>query len=178
MGTPKAELMLGGRPILEHLLDRACWDAGPTMLVLAPGQALPRGSDRFDRIARDDQPGQGPLRGVLTALHHATTPHVVITTVDMPMIAHEHLEWLADQLDAHPAAHGVFISRDELEPFPSAYRTSASDPIASQLEANRRAVHAMSRLSGFVTVAAPISWTDETWTNLNTPEDVQRFELR
>jgi molybdopterin-guanine dinucleotide biosynthesis protein A len=148
------------------------------MLVLAPHQPLPRGSDRCDRVVRDDEPGQGPLRGILTALRNATTSLLIVATVDMPMIAHDHLAWLADQLAARPDALGVFLTRDEIEPFPSAYRTTASAAIASQLEANRRAVRALTKLPGFVTLPVPANWPDETWTNLNKPEDLARFNDR
>src|SRR5690349_20303809 len=93
MGKPKGALVIHGQPILEYLLDRFDWP-GPTMLVTAPGREHPPGHEKFSREVVDPVFGAGPVRGILTALEHATTSIVVITTVDMPSIERTHLEWL------------------------------------------------------------------------------------
>src|SRR3954467_7419583 len=89
MGGPKAWLEVGGRPILEHLLDRFAWP-GPTLLVTAPGLERPPGHERFTIEATDSVPGGGPLQGILTALRALRAPlpsrSVVVTTVDMPRV--------------------------------------------------------------------------------------------
>src|SRR5436190_1357328 len=85
MGRPKGMLEINGRPILAYLLDRIDWP-GPTMLVTAPGRENPPGAERFDSEVSDDVEGEGPLRGVYTAITHATTPVVVVIGVDMPLV--------------------------------------------------------------------------------------------
>src|SRR5688572_13975666 len=92
MGRPKALLEVGGKPILEFLLDRLDWP-GPTLLVTAPGRRRPPGAARFDREAVDEVADEGPLRGVYTALTHATTPALVVIAVDMPAVERADLEW-------------------------------------------------------------------------------------
>src|SRR4051794_29684613 len=72
MGGPKSNLTLHGRPILDYLLDRFSWP-GPTLLITSPGREHPPGHTRFSAEAVDPVPDQGPLRGILTALQHATT---------------------------------------------------------------------------------------------------------
>src|SRR3954453_21857241 len=88
MGGPKASLQIQGHPILRYLAEQFAW-RGRTMLVLAPDTDCPPASDRFDLVFFDPIAGVGPLRGVLTALEHATSDIVVIPTVDMPGIQHE-----------------------------------------------------------------------------------------
>src|SRR2546430_17661938 len=68
MGKPKAWLEFNGKPILEHLLDRWRWP-GETILITSPSRENPPGSLRFNREIIDAVPDQGPLRGMLTALH-------------------------------------------------------------------------------------------------------------
>src|SRR5688572_12817975 len=85
MGRPKAELLVRGRPILAHVLQQLEWK-GPTMLVTSPAHRSPSGCELFDREVVDPVAGQGPLRGVLTALQHVTTSIAIISTVDMPCI--------------------------------------------------------------------------------------------
>src|SRR6195952_3674281 len=85
MGEPKAALRVGGKPILQYLIERFAWP-GPTLLVTAPGRERPPGWERFDREVPDPVAGAGPLRGVMTALEAIKTPFVAVVTVDMPGI--------------------------------------------------------------------------------------------
>src|SRR5438552_17571218 len=67
MGKPKALLEINGRPILAYLLEQFAWP-GPTLLVTAPGREKPPGHELFSREVVDPVAGEGPLRGILTAL--------------------------------------------------------------------------------------------------------------
>lgn len=176
MGFPKGELRLGSRPVLHVLLERFVWP-GPTLLVAAPGREHPTGWDRFTREVVDPSPGQGPLRGVLTALESAATPVVVVTAVDMPRVAHEHLAWVARAIEGRPHALGVIPRRqDQVQPFPSAFRTGAAPVLARLLEMNRRSLYRLTEDPAFVAVDAPPEWGDEVWTNLNSPADVEALD--
>src|SRR5437879_5099730 len=97
MGRPKGLLKFGGRPILEFLLERWNWP-GPTLLVTGPGKQHPPGFERFTREVIDAVGGQGPLRGVLTALEATTTDVVIVTTCDMPLVGIEQLRWFAAEI--------------------------------------------------------------------------------
>jgi len=172
MGMPKAELRIGGRPILEHLLDRVAWD-GPRILVTAPGRERPTGHELFDREVIDPVAGQGPLRGVLTALEHAATDVVVVATVDMPGVGNAQLRWLVEALWRRPDLLGVMARRGEdVEPFPCAVRRVAQAAIARELAEKRLSVRRLCERSGFLTLHAPDEWGEEVWRNLNFPDDL------
>lgn len=182
MGQPKAELRINGQLILPYLLDRFRWP-GPTLLVTAPGRTAPPGADRFDAEATDPIAGLGPLRGVLTALEQLTTKSVLITTVDMPALEHEHLGWYVEQLAAKPEAIGLMAQRTlgdekQIEPFPSAFRREAASLVQSQLDVGRRSVYRLSSEPGVLCIPAPAGWPDDVWTNLNVPADVESFHQR
>lgn len=179
MGRPKAWLDVGGRPILDCLADCLAWP-GPTLLVTAPGREHPPGAERFDAEACDPAAGLGPLRGLLTALEHGTTPLLVAATVDMPFVRIDHLAWLAAALARHPEANGILTSRTgsggvHVEPFPCALRSQAKGAIAAHLAGGRRAVHSLLARDGFAALAAPADWDETVWTNLNTPADWEAF---
>src|SRR3954453_11465685 len=110
MGRPKAELLIHGKQILQHLLEQMAWD-GPTLLVTAPGREHPPGWERFDREVVDPVAGLGPLRGVLTALEQAATAIIVLTTVDMPAIPISQLDLTIDHLRSHGDSLGVMTRR-------------------------------------------------------------------
>ena len=180
MGGPKGVLALDGRPILERLLDRLDWP-GPTLLVTAPGREHPPGWRRFTNEVTDPVAGQGPLRGILTALQNASTDEVVVLPVDMPNIATAPLAWLAARLRENPIAAAVMIERRRpasrrIEPLPAAFRATAAETIVrARLRDRQLALHLLADNSEIVVVPAPSDWTEDFWTNLNTPSDLTTY---
>ena len=177
MGRPKAWLELGGQPILLHLLDRLAWP-GPTLLVTAPGFEHPPGRHRFTAEAVDPVPGQGPLRGLLTALEHCGTETLLVTPVDMPLVGSPQLRWLASALHQRPELAAVLSVRrdatgEQIEPFPCALRRDRAKPaVAGHLAGGRRSVLSLLSRADFAAVPAPADWEGKVWTNLNHPSDL------
>ena len=162
MGRPKAELIIDNRPILAFLLDQLQW-SGPTLLVTAPGREHPPAHERFDREVTDPISGQGPLRGILTALEHATTPSLIVATVDMPGVTPTQLRFLRERLSEMFDAEGIMLSHGgasggrAVEPFPSIFRKSAAPLIAARIEAKQLSVHSLLNDPSFIAVDA-ICW--------------------
>ncbi|GAC1666348.1 MAG: hypothetical protein NVS9B4_22030 [Candidatus Acidiferrum sp.] len=180
MGLPKARLRLEQQPILEWLLRKISWP-GPTLLVTVPALAHPPGSGAFDAEVSDPLDGLGPLRGILTAVQHSSTPMVAVVTVDMPCVRTAILAFLVKALAARSETKGVMCraaiqAGRVIEPFPSAFRRSAQEPIAVNLAANQRSVQALALLPGFLALESPPDWPADIWTNLNTPAEFAAFE--
>ena len=97
-------------------------------------------------------------------------------------ISPELRDWLASQLKAHPEARGFMIARTlptgatQIEPFPSAFHENFASVAALRLRQKSRALHRLAEEPSVRTVAPPAYWPDETWTNLNTPEDLAALE--
>ncbi len=182
MGYAKGLLRLNGNPILDVLLDRLQWP-GPTLLVTAPGREGPTSSHRFTREVADPIAGQGPLRGVLTALEHSDTGLLIAVTVDMPGISRPNIDWLIKAFLSRPGLLGLMTARrngDEsiVEPFPSAYRAGAKLEIEAKLAIQKRSMHGLLDDARFGRVPAPAEWEQQgAWVNLNTPADIQDYEV-
>jgi molybdopterin-guanine dinucleotide biosynthesis protein A len=179
MGMPKSALKINGTPILRYLIERLAWP-GPSLLVSGPGNERPPGSGLFDREVTDPVAGEGPLRGMLTALQNASTDLVAMVSVDMPGIMRELLQHLVEVVrDDSSVLGGMFVRNIEglsrIEPFPCAVRLKASDAIARRLAAGHRAVHELIN-ERLITIAPPADWPETIWTNLNRPEDLEAFE--
>lgn len=180
MGMPKAKLCVGGTPILSWLLKRLNWP-GPKMLVTAPAIGAIPGASDFDYCVSDPMDGQGPLRGILTALQNLHGPMVAAITVDMPGIGSGNLCWLIDAIGQRPALAGMMCrvrshGQERIEPFPSVFRPAAIEPIRGRLDRGARSVHDLLNDPQFAAAAAPAEWPLETWINLNTPKEFAAFE--
>ncbi|MDB5296394.1 MAG: hypothetical protein JWO31_2377 [Phycisphaerales bacterium] len=181
MGAAKDRLVIAGKPVLVHLLDRLA-HAGPKLLVAAADHPSPVGHERFDRIAFDAVAGTGPLAGVVAALAAATTPRVYVLSVDMPNVGPEQLAWLRDSLAARGELTGLLCERagagadapPSVEPFPSIFRSSAASLLAAELAAGRRALHSLLDLPAFGAATVPSTWNGSVWLNLNRPDDLRR----
>ena len=179
MGVAKAWLRLRDQPILEHLRTRLEW-RGPTLLVTAPGREHPPACDLFTREVIDAVADEGPLRGLLTAVQNSTTDIIVAATCDMPLVRREQLLWLADRLESGPSALGMMFERDvenrrQVEPFPCAVRKAAGDVIERAIQSDQLSVHSLAKLPRFPTCNVPAEWAEESWLNLNRPEELERF---
>jgi molybdopterin-guanine dinucleotide biosynthesis protein A len=179
MGAPKAWLTIGGKPILAYLLDRWGW-SGPTLLVTSPARKHPPAWERFDCEVLDSVPDEGPLRGLLTALEAATTEIVIAVTCDMPRIEREQMLWLGERLIEQPRAQGLMLAHagaatNAIEPFPCALRKTATDILRQRLEGSDRSVYSLARSDDFSLSMIPADWPAVTWTNLNLPDDLDRF---
>ncbi len=173
MGGPKSDLTLEGRPILERLFDRLNWP-GPTILVTAPGREHPAGWQRFTREATDPIAGQGPMRGVLTALESASTDEVVVIPVDMPNVTSNRLAWLAGRLRETAEAAAIMLMRyGRTEPLPAAFRPVAAEHLLrAHLAEGRLALHSLTETPEVIVIPEPPDWPSDFWLNLNTPSDL------
>jgi molybdopterin-guanine dinucleotide biosynthesis protein A len=178
MGGPKAWLRIEGQSILAWLHAKLQWP-GPTMVVSSPATVNPPDADLFDRVVIDPVDDLGPLRGVLTAVEHAKAV-IVAMPIDMPFLEPLQLMWIAQELTARPGCRGIMCSRDrsghaQIEPFPSAFRPEAAEPIAQCLSENRRSLHGLCDLAGFRAIPAASNWPERIWTNLNNPQQLEAF---
>ncbi|HXE55610.1 MAG TPA: molybdenum cofactor guanylyltransferase [Tepidisphaeraceae bacterium] len=179
MGRAKGSLDLQGRPILSYLLERLAWP-GPKWLVTSPGRENPPGYEGFDRELVDPEAGVGPLRGILTALERVETPVLVVVPVDMPGLAIEQVREVVRQLALHASARGLMFRRrvggdSQIEPFPIGLRYEAASEIRERLRLKQRSVHRLLEDPSFVSVPAPEDWSEEVWTNLNEPQNLETF---
>lgn len=178
MGMPKAWLRIGDTPILAWLLDRVLWP-GPTMLVTAPAVPCPPAAELFDRHVIDPVGGQGPLRGILTALSHTNSLITAVLTVDMPVVERRHLAWLVGMLAASPSIQGAMCrvngGVERIEPFPSVFRAAAANMLSRRMAMGLWSVQDLCSEPLFVAMPQPADWTAELWTNLNRPEELAAF---
>jgi molybdenum cofactor guanylyltransferase len=177
MGTPKAWLEFDGRPLLAHLVERMLAVFPEAVIVSAPGQSLP---ETPAKVVHDENPGEGPVAGLVVGLREVTRPFAFVTSCDVPFLAPELARFLlvcaADVDVAVPEWEG------RLQPLQAVYRASVQPLLAQQLaEGRRRPVDLFDRVRTRVVREEELRAVDPeglSFLNMNTPEDYERAKER
>lgn len=172
MGADKALVMLGGRPLLSHVIDRFAPQVDRLWLS-ANGD--PARFARFGLPVLPDDVPMGPLSGVLAALRRAAeagATALVTVPVDSPFVPGDLVPRLC--LAAETAPHGMAMARagGRLHPVFALWPVAMAAPLAAFLASG-----AKPRLIDFAADAALADFPDDgSFDNLNTPQDLAAAE--
>lgn len=177
-GTPKGLLAVGGRRILDRVVEavQAVTAAPPLLIANAAGAA----SWRPDlETIPDTRPGFGTLGGIYTAVTAGTGP-VLCVAWDMPFVSEGLLRAVLALAGHYDAVLPESSGRRGLEPLCAVYGPACAAAIAGRLESgDLRAIsfHADVRV-GIVPLARVREFgdPDELFFNVNTPDDLVRAE--
>lgn len=141
MGTDKALIEVGGRPLAARVVD-ALVRAGVTPVVCVGGDLDALREAGLDPIP-DRHPGQGPLGGVLTALADAATAEaVVVLPADLLSPDPGAIGAVVDALLADPVAVlAVPVVEGRAQWLHAAWRRSALPLLRDRFEAGERSIH-------------------------------------
>jgi molybdopterin-guanine dinucleotide biosynthesis protein A len=179
-GRDKALVQFSGQTMLERtarLLSSVCDD----VFVVAPEK---RYDIRDWRILPDLWPGEGPLSGILTALHRLNevsngVPPILalILSCDMPFLTREFLTHLRESASRSKALVVVPRSADGLEPLCSCWKPAATTVLQTAFDSGvRKVTDAMERVP--MEMLDQKAWkrfdTDgRLFWNMNTPKDYE-----
>jgi molybdenum cofactor guanylyltransferase len=175
MGQDKGLVLLGGKPMIEHVLKRV-EDLGNELMITTPH---PESYARFGaRLVSDPEFHAGPLVGLQTALRAASHESVLVLACDMPFVERKLLEYM---LSMASQADGVVPQRDGYyEPLQAVYSRRCLTAIDAALDSGERRVASFYSRVHIHTVEPPI--LDQldprglSFFNVNTPEDLVRAE--
>jgi molybdopterin-guanine dinucleotide biosynthesis protein A len=184
MGSDKAAVMLGGRPLLSRIIDRLAPQAAGVCvnsniiarLDFAPGVA----------VFADTVPGHaGPMAGVLAAMRHTAecfpaASHVVTVPTDTPFVPRD----LVDRLQVaitEPAQIAVAYSAGIMHPVFALWPLSLADELEHWLLTDeKRRVRSFIESHGMAAVDFPVIDTAagsiDPFFNINTPADLETAE--
>ncbi|ABK15023.1 MAG: molybdenum cofactor guanylyltransferase [Methanothrix sp.] len=181
MGAEKASVMLCGRPLIEHVIERILDAVDEVVVVLRDYEQARRleGAVSGCRVAIDHACGIGPLAGLQTGMNVARGRYAFATGCDMPFLNSDIIDGLFSVADGHDGA--VPILNDIPERLHAVY-------LARQLEDACRIAIAR----GERRISAPLAWLDIKFVdaeifrdvdpellsffNVNTPDDLRSAE--
>lgn len=180
MGTDKALAMLGGRPLMRHVVARLAPQVA-TLAVNANGDTA-RFAPFGLPVLPDPIPDfQGPLAGILAAMHWAQDlrkTYVLTVPADAPFIPAD----LAAQMrtgigDAEAAVATSHNGEDH--PTVALWRASLAGELAAWLKAGtERSVRAWIATRRSARIAFADGTGGDPFFNVNTPEDLARAAER
>lgn len=179
-GTPKGLLTVGGRRILDRVVDAVQAVTGGRPLLIA--NAADAASWRPDlETIPDVRPGLGTLGGIYTAVT-ATGGPVLCVAWDMPFVPEPLLRVLSDRLatGSYDAVLPESSGRRGLEPLCAIYGPGCAPAIARRLD--RGDLMAISFHPDVRVGIVPLAEVrrfgdpDELFFNVNTPDDLARAE--
>jgi len=139
MGVPKALLRLNGETFVERAISLLRGMCKEVIVAGSPEQPLP--DLQGCRIVPDEQPGMGPLGGLVSGLAVSSDEWHLALGCDLPLVRPEVLRLLSD------SSHGVdaVVPRTggRLQPLVAAYSRTCLEPGREALGSGRRAVAAM-----------------------------------
>ena len=183
-GVDKASLILGGRRLIDHALDRLRPQAG-ALAISANGEA-----SRFAALGSPVLPDAesdyaGPLAGILAAMDWAAgigADRLVTVPVDSPFFPLD----LAARLESARAEAGAPIALAAMaepgggvapHPVFGLWSTDLREDLRAALATGERRVRAWAGRHGAVLAIWPAGGADPFF-NLNRPEDLAAAELR
>ncbi|WP_053373720.1 molybdenum cofactor guanylyltransferase [Paenibacillus sp. FJAT-27812] len=176
MGTDKALLPIEGKPLLYRLVEQL--SALTQHVIISVGsserEALYRESleERGGTVsfALDHAQGCGPLSGLHAGLSAAAEGYVFVMACDMPELSEELLAQLMAHIDS-----GADVIHADGQPFHALYHTRTATQIAAALDAqDYRVMRLLSRLHTLV-VSPSGNGREIVATNLNTPDDYNKY---
>jgi molybdopterin-guanine dinucleotide biosynthesis protein A len=131
MGRDKAELPIGGEPLLRRVVARLGMALG-AVLVVGPeslGAVVPGVG-----VVPDRAPGTGPLGGLATALAAVETSRLFLVACDMPFIDPQLIRAIALLAAEPPSAEAVLLrTAHGLEYLHAVYATSCRQAVECAL---------------------------------------------
>lgn len=178
-GVDKPLLTLGGRTLLDRVIERLAPQCGAGLVLNANGDPA-RFPDFPGAVVPDDLPGHpGPLAGILAALDHAAALHHAVDRVatvsgDAPFLPRDLVARLAAEAGGAPIAMAASGGRRHFTValWPVALR---HDLRTALVERDERRVGAYLARHGAVAVewgTVPV----DPFLNLNTPVDLETAE--
>ena len=143
LGRPKATEIIGGKSIVERVIERLSPLASQMLIVTGIERTdLPGTADA--EFLTDLYPGYGPLGGIYTGLAASRASHSIVVACDMPFLNTKLLGYMIEQAGDFDAVVPR-LDGGMIEPLHAVYSRKCLEPIKERLESNQLSVNSFIR---------------------------------
>jgi len=168
LGQSKALQVIGGKSLIQWVVDRLAILSTEIIIATAHGEAIPCSSAVRIRTVADIYPGKGPLVGIYSGLIASSSPRAIIVGCDTPFLSVgflKHMTRISSTFDAV-----VPRIKNEVEPLCAVYSKSCLVHIQELVGQNELRID---RLFGMVKVR----YVEEDEINSFDPEHLSFFNI-
>jgi molybdopterin-guanine dinucleotide biosynthesis protein A len=180
LGKDKLREVVGGRPLLQRVIDSLSPISEQILVVTAQGQKRLAIQATQSKVASvpDIYPGRGALGGIYTGLTAAKSQYSLVVAADMPFLNPDLLQHL---VSVAPGFDVVMPRIDgEIEPLHAVYSRDCLPAIQEQMERNQLQIRIfLERVRVRYVELAEIDRFDPrhlSFFNVNTPEDLTKAQ--
>lgn len=167
MGSCKAELLWGGKTLVEHQVNKIC--ALGISDIMVSGYSRPVTGTRY---VPDIYPEKGPLGGIHACLCAAKRSACFVISVDAPLFSPDEMKLLTETHIAGDSLITVAEHCGTLEPLIGVYDSNLSDATEEILQGTNTSVKRLLDQTGF----AVCEFSDENSVrNCNTPDEYNKL---
>jgi molybdenum cofactor guanylyltransferase len=168
LGRSKALQVIGGKSLIQWVVDRLGILSTEIIIVTAHGEAIPCSSTARIKTVADIYPGKGPLGGIHSGLIASSSPWAIVVSCDTPFLSVSLLEYMTQTLgDSDIALPKI---GEMVEPLCAVYSKNCVAPIQELLEQDERRI---SELFSMVKV----KYVEEDELNRFDPEHLSFFNI-
>ncbi|MEY0766194.1 MULTISPECIES: molybdenum cofactor guanylyltransferase MobA [Providencia] len=172
-GQDKGLVLLSGKPLYQHILARLQPQVGEVLINANRNQA--RYSESLLTVISDlNNHFSGPLAGMQSALHHATTDWLLFVPCDVPAFPLNLVEKMFNEKEKHLACYACDAEREHptFALLHRSLKTQLDDYLA---RGDRKLMLFMHEVNAKSVIFSPESGS---FANLNTLEDSRNWELQ
>lgn len=171
-GEDKGLIDLDGRPLIEHVLQRVRPQV--SRVVINANRNLERYAAFGHPVISDTLSDfQGPLAGFLAVMQQNDSDFIVTLPCDGPCLPDNLVARLRQAQQQADAEIAVAHDGDRMQPVYALISTRLQSSLAAYLQAGERKIDRWYQQHH--TVSVDFSDAPETFLNINTPEDRERF---
>lgn len=174
-GRDKGLLQLAGKPMVEWVI--AALKPQVADIIINANRNLDAYAAYGYRVVSDKLHGFcGPLAGIASSMESASTPYIVTTPCDSPLVPLDIAHRLYQALHVNRAEISVAHNGERLQPVFALLTCTLSNSLLSYLEAGERKIDTW--YSRHKLAIVDFSDSADAFININTPVEIQAVESR
>ena len=144
LGGNKALQAIGGKSLIQWVIDRVAILSTEIIIATARGESVPCSSAARIRTVADIYPGKGPLVGIHSGLVASSSSRAIVVGCDTPFLSARLLEYMAQT----SATFDVVVPRirDKVEPLCAVYSKNCVAPIRELIDQDEHKIVELFRM--------------------------------
>jgi molybdopterin-guanine dinucleotide biosynthesis protein A len=168
LGRSKALQVIGGKSLIQWVVDRLAILSTEIIIATAHGEAIPCSSAVRIKTVADIYPGKGPLAGIHSGLTASSSSQAIVVSCDTPFLSVSLLKYMTQTL----ADSDIALPRigEMVEPLCAVYSKNCLAPIQKLLEQDERQIRKLFSM-------VKVRYVEEDEINSFDPEHLSFFNI-